>query len=115
MGEAQLAEPATDREPRLVAVAPRLEHANRGLDDLIGRGEVSDPLELIDNDALLQPKLEVVRRVLPATAAAALDIVRAGRLDPLADSVLQLDELRTAKIAPHFVHLHDSCFAWQST
>src|SRR5260370_17621347 len=79
--EAQLAKPAADREARLVAVVPRLDHADRRAHQLVSVKEVADAPQLVGHDLLLQLELERVLGVLPAAPAAAGSVVRTGRID----------------------------------
>jgi len=53
--EAQLAIFSADREPGLVAVVPRLEHANGRSHQLsrLGFGKPPDATQLVDDDAML--------------------------------------------------------------
>ena len=73
VGEAQLAISSADRKTRLVAVVPRLEHANRRPHQVIRLGfrKPPDAAKLVDHDAMLELELQGVVGMLPATPAAA--------------------------------------------
>src|SRR3954452_2096712 len=81
IGKAQLAELATNREAHVVAVMPRLEHADGGPDQVVRVRKTADAAQLVDHDAPLQLELERVLGMLPATAAATSAVIRTGRLD----------------------------------
>ena len=100
IGETQLAKASANGEARLVAIVPRLEHANRWPHQVIGVREVADAPQLVGHDALFEAKLEAVVGVLPATPAATRRVVRARRLDAIGRRAHQDVQLRAGKIAP---------------
>ena len=113
--EAQLTEASADGKARLVAVVPRLEHADRWPNKLLGIPEVADTPHLVRHNLAFELQLQIVGGVLPTTPTASLAIVRAGRLDSPLGGTLELQEFRPSKIASHLLQLHEATFARQRT
>jgi hypothetical protein len=67
--------------------------------------------QLVDNNSVLQPQLQVVRRLLPAASAAAVVIVDARRLNAAVRRLDELHHLRPSKVAPIVRDLDDCTLA----
>lgn len=113
VGEAHLSKAAADGEPRLIAVVPGLEHAERLAHQLVRIWEATDAPQLVDHDGVFELQLEWVCSVLPAATAAAFAVMRARRRGTAWSLAIDADELGTREIAPGLRHLYGCGFAWQ--